>query len=161
MLKYYSCSRYLHVAIAERVPEAALALIRAAPHPRLLDTRNDDALTPLHLAVVTRQWRIVRWLIIAGARPGPRNLRGNSPLHMAGSLGDVSCCNAILEPVQQHERESLALSYPVQPYEHYNLEQWNNDGKFAFCILIAAIIYNAPLLYSTNLLHCVSFYDLM
>lgn len=103
-------------------------MIRAAPHPRLLDTRNDDALTPLHLAVATGQWRVARWLIIAGARPGPRNLRGDSPLHLAASLGDVSCCRAILDPVQEKERESLALCYPLQPYEPFDLEQWNFDG---------------------------------
>lgn len=66
-------SRHLHAAIVRGFVEVALALIRAAPHPRLLDTPNDAALTPLHLAVATGQHPVVRWLIIAGARPSPRN----------------------------------------------------------------------------------------
>ncbi|KAL3269478.1 hypothetical protein HHI36_008546 [Cryptolaemus montrouzieri] len=119
---------HLHMAIAHGVLEAAYALIRIAPHPRLLDTPNDDALTPLHLAVAMRQWRIVRWLIIAGARPGPRNLAGDSPLHLAARSGDVECCKAILYPVQSHEREQLLLSYPPQLCPTVDIEQWNyND----------------------------------
>lgn len=65
--------RHLHAAIVRGFVEVALALIRAAPHPRLLDTPNDAALTPLHLAVATGQHPVARWLIIAGARPSPRN----------------------------------------------------------------------------------------
>ncbi|XP_018334475.1 NF-kappa-B inhibitor cactus [Agrilus planipennis] len=128
---------HLHIAIVQRFPEVVLALIRAAPHPRLLDTPNDDALTPLHLAVVTGQWHIVRWLIVAGARPGPRNLRGDSPLHICAQTGDLQTCKAITNPVTQHERDSLALSYPAQPYHQVDLEQWNYDGQT--CVHVAAI----------------------
>lgn len=109
-----------------------VALIRAAPHPRLLDTPNDDAQSPLHLAVATRQWRIARWLIVAGAKPCPRNLQGDSPLHICARTADLQSCKAITDPVTQHERDALALSYPPQPYQPCDVDQWNYDGELSF-----------------------------
>ncbi|KAF5283729.1 hypothetical protein FQA39_LY17226 [Lamprigera yunnana] len=128
---------HLHTAIIQGFLEVVLALIRAAPRPHLLDTPNDDAQTPLHLAVATKQWRIVRWLIVAGARPSPRNLQGDSPLHICARTGDVQSCKAIIDPVTQNEREALALSYPLQPYQPCQLDQWNYDGQT--CVHVAAI----------------------
>lgn len=122
--------RQLHTAIIQEFPEVALALIRLAPHPRFLDTPNDDAQSPLHLAVATGQVRVARTLIVAGARPSPRNLIGDSPLHIAARTGDISCCKAITDPVHQHERDVLALNYLPQTYQPPNLDQWNYEGKF-------------------------------
>lgn len=121
--------RQLHAAIIQEFPEAALALIRLAPHPRLLDTPNDDAQSPLHLAVATGQAKVARWLVVAGARPGPRNLHGDSPLHIAARTGDILCCKAITDAVHQQERDVLALSYVPQTYQAFNLDQWNYDGE--------------------------------
>ncbi|GJQ71353.1 putative positive regulation of antifungal peptide biosynthetic process [Trypoxylus dichotomus] len=127
----------LHEAILSGFPEMALVLIRATPVPRLLDTANDDEQTALHLAVATGQAQITRWLIVAGARPCPRNLQGDSPLHIAARLGDVQCCRAITDPVALQEREALNLSYPVQPYCPVDLDQWNYDGQT--CVHVAAL----------------------
>lgn len=130
ILFLFQTFRLLHEAIVQGIPEAALALIRAAPHPRLLDTPNDDADSPLHLAVTTGQWRIVRWLIVAGSKPGPRNINGDSPLHLSARLADVQCCKAINDPVRQQERDSLLLNYsPPQQYQTSDLNQWNYEGK--------------------------------
>lgn len=117
------------MAIVQRFPEVALALIRAAPRPTLLDTPNDDAQSPLHLAVATSQWRIARWLIVAGAKPSPRDIQGDSPLHISARKADIQCCKAITDPVQQQERDTLCLSYPPQPYQPSDLNQWNYEGK--------------------------------
>ncbi|CAG9759778.1 unnamed protein product [Ceutorhynchus assimilis] len=127
---------HLHMAIIHAFPEIALAIIRAAPHPRLLDTPNDSAQTPLHLAVQTRQYPIVRWLIIAGAKPCPRDAQGNSPLHLAAKMGDFNCLKAIIEPVNPKHREAMALSYSPLNYETPNLDQWNYLGQT--CVHIAA-----------------------
>ncbi|XP_044754652.1 NF-kappa-B inhibitor cactus [Coccinella septempunctata] len=126
----------LHLAIANGILDVAAALIQMAPHPRLLDTANDDALTPLHIAVSRRLTSIVRLLIIAGARPGPRNLSGDSPLHIAARLGDLDCCKAILYPVQSQEREQMVLRYSAQLYTTYDVEQWNHEGRT--CLHVAA-----------------------
>lgn len=127
----------LHEAITRGFLEVALALIRAAPVPRLLDTANDDDQTALHLAVATGQWKLARWLVVAGARPCPRNLQGDSPLHIAARTGDIACSKAITDPVQQQERDVLNLQYPPQPYYPVDLDQWNYDGQT--CAHVAAL----------------------
>lgn len=128
--------RQLHAAIVQGFLELVVALIRAAPHPRLLDTQNDDAQSPLHLAVMTGQWRIARWLIVAGAKPCPRNLQGDSPLHICARTGDIQSCKAIADPVTKHERDALALSYPIQNYQLCDFEQWNYEGRFLKIVII-------------------------
>ncbi|RZC34589.1 cactus isoform 2 [Asbolus verrucosus] len=128
---------FLHLAISQGFVEVVLALIRRAPHPLLLDTPNDDAQAPIHLAAAIGHWKIVRALVVAGAKPSPRNIRGDSPLHIAARNGDLLCCKAITDPVQEQERASLALSYPQQPYQQINLDQWNYEGQT--CVHVAAI----------------------
>lgn len=128
---------HLHSAIFHRYVEVALALIRAAPHPRLLDTPNDSAQTPLHLAVETAQYQIVRWLIVAGAKPNPRDAQGDSPLHIAARLGDMNCINAITQPVQLKHVNAMSLGYPTPTYEKCKLDQWNYLGQT--CVHVAAM----------------------
>lgn len=60
--------RQLHLAILGKYVQAVWAIIRLAPVPAFLDVRNDDAHSPLHLAVLTRQPEIVRSLLLAGAK---------------------------------------------------------------------------------------------
>nr|CAH7713546.1 unnamed protein product [Callosobruchus chinensis] len=128
---------YLHMAIADGFPEVALALIRIAPHPRLLDTPNDYAQTPLHLAVETGQWRIARWLRVAGARPCPRDKHGDSPLHLAARLDDAASIRALTEPVTKEERELLALGYDVPTYQPCSYDQWNYLGQTCLHVAVA------------------------
>lgn len=68
-------------------------------------------------------------MIVAGAKPCPRNLQGDSPLHIAARTGDIDCSRAITDPVQQQERDVLNLQYPPQPYYSCDLDQWNYNGK--------------------------------
>ena len=136
----FSPSRYLHMAISGRYEKVALALIRAAPSSQLLDTANDDAMTPLHLSVMTGQWRVVRWLIVAGAKPCPRNIRGDTPLHLAASLGDIYCCKAIVDPVHQQERDGIALEYPIHPYQKCDLDQLNYSGESLFVMVLLRVL---------------------
>lgn len=119
------------MAIYEGDIAKVLALIRKAPFPLLLDTPNDDAYAPIHIAVSLGNAKIVRWLIVAGAKPSPRNIRGDSPLHIAARNGDLSCCQAITTPIQPYERLSLGLQYDHQIYQQANLDQWNYQGRFS------------------------------
>lgn len=123
-------TRHLHLAIASGLEQVVWALIRAAPHPRLLDIQNFDDQSPLHLAVESRQHRIARWLIVAGARPCPRDLHGDSPLHIAARLNDHLSIQAIADPVKQQERDLLALGYQGHPYQTCDFDQWNYLGKY-------------------------------
>nr|WMZ41591.1 cactus protein [Altica viridicyanea] len=128
---------HLHMAILHGFLEVALALIRAVPHPKLLDTPNDENQTPMHLAVETGQWRIVRWLRVAGAKPCPRGPQGDSPLHIAARKNDPRSLRAIIEPVQVQERDHLGLSYQGQGYQTCDFDQWNFLGQT--CVHLAAM----------------------
>ncbi|CAH1155834.1 unnamed protein product [Phaedon cochleariae] len=135
---------YLHKAIEQGFVEVTLALIRAAPHPKLLDTPNKDGQTPLHLAVETGQWNVARWLVVAGARPCPRGVHGDSPLHIAARNNDSRSVKAMADPVQQQERERLALSYQGHMYQPCNFDQWNIYGQT--CVHVAAMLGHADVL---------------
>lgn len=134
------------MSIVSGFNELTLALIRSAPHPYLLDILNDDANSPLHLAVATGQWQVARWLIIAGANPCPRDANGDSPLHLAAKTNDHMCVKAIADPVKQQEKEQLVLKYQGQVYRQCDLDQWNFMGKLYIFVLVlqCSIIYILP-----------------
>lgn len=132
----FNCCRHLHMAIAHGFLEVALALIRAVPHPKLLDIPNDDNQTPLHLAVETGQWKIARWLRVAGAKPCPRGPQGDSPLHIAARRNDPRSVKAIVEPFHEQERDQLGLSYQGNVHQSCDFDQWNFLGKsLVLCLL--------------------------
>lgn len=113
--------------------EAALSLIKMAPHPCLLNVLNDDWQSPLHLAVLTRQPVIVRRLILAGVDPSLRNFRGNTALHLACATGDVACAKALTDTLSPMERNELTSSQKV-PAIPQNLEQRNYNGELVYII---------------------------
>lgn len=125
----------LHIAIVQGFLEAAFSLIRMAPHCCLLNILNDDGQSPLHLAVLTRQPRIVRRLILAGANPALRNFRGNTALHLACATGDLASAMALTDSLTPLERNHLLPGGKV-PALPQNLEQRNYDGEM--CLHIAA-----------------------
>ncbi|CAK9830341.1 NF-kappa-B inhibitor cactus [Anthophora retusa] len=125
----------LHIAIVQGFLEAAFSLIRMAPHVCLLNILNDDGQSPLHLAVLTRQPRIVRRLILAGANPALRNFRGNTALHLVCVTGDLASAKALTDPLSTVERNYLHPGKKI-PALPQNLEQRNYDGEM--CLHIAA-----------------------
>lgn len=125
----------LHIAIVQGFLEAAFSLIRMAPHPCLLNILNDDCQAPLHLAVLTRQPRIARRLVLAGANPALRDFRGNTALHLACASGDIACAKALTDSLSTIERNCLANSKRI-PALPQNLEQRNYDGEM--CLHVAA-----------------------
>lgn len=100
-----------------------------APHPCLLNILNDEWQSPLHLATLTNQPMVVRRLILAGADPSLRNLRGNTPLHLACTTGHLACAKALTDPLSSIERNDLVPGKKV-PALPQNLEQRNYSGKY-------------------------------
>ncbi|KYN42039.1 NF-kappa-B inhibitor cactus [Trachymyrmex septentrionalis] len=125
----------LHIAIMQGYVEAALILIRLAPHPYLLNIYNDDWQSSLHLAVLTNQSLIVRRLILAGADPSLRNFHGNTALHLACMNGDLACAKALTDPLSPMERNNL-IPGQIVPALPQNLEQRNYSGEM--CLHLAA-----------------------
>ena len=60
--------------------------------------------TPLHLAVLSGQVRLVEALLRGGADPTRADLQGRSPLHLAAAAAD----DALLRPLLAHLGESNA-----------------------------------------------------
>ncbi|XP_018055748.1 PREDICTED: NF-kappa-B inhibitor cactus-like isoform X2 [Atta colombica] len=125
----------LHIAIMQGYVEAALILIRLAPHPYLLNIYNDDWQSSLHLAVLTNQSLIVRRLILASADPSLRNFHGNTALHLACMNGDLACAKALTDPLSPMERNNL-IPGQIVPALPQNLEQRNYSGEM--CLHLAA-----------------------
>lgn len=130
----YSFFSYLHITIACGRKDLVKKLLQLVPHHLLLDTPNDDGQTPLHVAIERNQYLMARWLVIAGASKSPRDVRGESPLHIACRNGDMRCVSALLEPVKHEERQAMKLTCQPPPIHNQmvDLEQWNYAGKFMF-----------------------------
>ncbi|XP_011879596.1 PREDICTED: NF-kappa-B inhibitor cactus-like [Vollenhovia emeryi] len=126
----------LHIAIMQSYVEAALVLIRLAPDPLLLDTCNDVHQSPLYLAVLMSQSLIVRRLILAGADPSVRNIRGDTALHLACNRGDLACAKALTDPLSPMERNQLMPGQTV-PALPQNLEQRNYNGEMCLHVAVA------------------------
>lgn len=84
----------------------------------------------MHLAALTGQWRVLRWLVVAGAKVNSRNLRGDSPLHVCARNGDVLGTRAVLDPVSRQERDRLRLRSGNGAVQRCDLDQWNYEGEF-------------------------------
>lgn len=124
--------RFLHLAIIHEATDVVSKLIKAALRP-WLDIQNDFGQTPLHLAVLTGQAKIVRDLIVAGAGMENRDAEGNTALHLACMHGKTDCARALLTPLSALEQNPALQSGIKIPQ---NLEQWNYDGKCTFFFLL-------------------------
>ncbi|XP_073495254.1 nuclear factor NF-kappa-B p105 subunit [Phyllobates terribilis] len=62
----------------------------------IINMRNDLYQTPLHLAVITHQARIVQDILKAGGDPLMLDRKGNSVLHLACKEGDAETLNILL-----------------------------------------------------------------
>lgn len=102
-------------------------LINIAPHPNFLNIQNDDWLSALHVAVLTKHPAIVRSLILAGCNPNLRSIHGNTALHLACEAGDLKCVKAILRPFTLEEKRALKRNFPIRAQD---LELRNYDGEF-------------------------------
>lgn len=103
-------------------------MIRTTLEVEFLNVLNSDGQSPLHLAVLAKQPRIIRELILAGANPEVRNFRGNTPLHLSCSIGDFQSTFALVSPLNSNEYYYLrpGMKVPILPQ---NLELRNYDGN--------------------------------
>lgn len=88
--------------------------------------------SPLHLAVLTHQARIVRSLLVAGACVKARDRHGNTPLHLACQLGDLECVKALTEPISVSEMATANTFHSAHVNVPQDFEEGNYDGECYF-----------------------------
>lgn len=104
----------LHCAIIILEEKLALSIIGKAASYTWLSLRNVLFQTPLHLGVLTRQARVVRALMAAGADISLRDKDGNTALHIACRDGLVDIVKVLLEPVRYEETLNNKYEIPYQ-----------------------------------------------
>jgi len=65
--------------------------------PSLVGARTPDGYTPLHLAVASRRFEVVKLLVESGAEVDTRREGGGTPLHSAAQNGDAQLVEFLLE----------------------------------------------------------------
>ena len=115
MLSYHVlCFSMLHLTIVKDRADLASHLIDNCPSWSLLNIQNDLGQTPLHLAVLTKQYGITRKLLVHGATVDLRDKQGNTPLHVACRQGSMDCVLALTRRVQHQETSQVPYDIPFQ-----------------------------------------------
>jgi len=151
-LSFVTICRKLHMAIIQPDVDAAMWMIAAtAPYrPTPLNIQNDRfRQTPLHLAVVTNQPRIVRMLVICGALLEVRDRNGYTPLQVACARGMLDCIKAITIPVTAEEFQQLICycknvklpCFAPPPYRLPNLNCSDYEGKHLLLTCIKLFLW--------------------
>ena len=121
-----SC-RKLHIAIAKCIAPVAKRIIDLAPTIEDLNRINSQKLSPLHMAVLTNQPELTRYLLLRGAMLEIRDEDGNTPLHLACALGHHACILALTESLTGSE-SVISGSIPFQQIPQ-DMDIKNYDGK--------------------------------
>ncbi|PIK62705.1 NF-kappaB inhibitor-like protein [Apostichopus japonicus] len=135
----------LHLAIIFMNSEVALILISLLP-VKYINHYNNLLQTPLHLSVLTRQPRVTRALLMAGASLEAPDRNGNTALHLACLNNFMDCAGALTHRVSVAEyREFLGDKKPLLlPQTPQSLEVKNYEGYT--CTHIATFNENFQLL---------------
>ncbi|XP_065207812.1 NF-kappa-B inhibitor epsilon-like isoform X2 [Planococcus citri] len=108
------------------------------PASDLLDIRNHNAQTCLHLSVLTNQPRITRFLLLGGAKPFVVDSNGNTALHLACQMKNLRCVEALCDEIKNSDRNYYRFKYTpiIMPPQDY-INETNYDGLS--CLHIATI----------------------
>ncbi|KAL5499607.1 hypothetical protein EMCRGX_G011058 [Ephydatia muelleri] len=91
----------LHLAIIHNHQDVVLQLLDVLPQlppteTPVVDCLNNSQQSPLHLAVLTRQHKVIQYLLKASANPLVCDRNGDTPLHVACHTGFTNGANVFL-----------------------------------------------------------------
>lgn len=123
----------LHLAIIENKPQLAYHIISLYPHPDYLDIRNKWSQSALHLACLTGQIELARYLIVSGSTIDLIDVNGDTSCHIACRLGDLKLIKQFFQPITKNEIIKANLSYQVSAssfnFKKFILNEKNFEGK--------------------------------
>lgn len=127
----------LHIAIIQMLPAIVIQIIQLAKSYSHINIPNKLRQTPLHLAVHTNQPILVRALIASGAEVECRDLKGDTPLHIAARKGYLECAQYLTTPMTREEIQQMKLLYEV-PFQKVpqSADLYNYEGHT--CLHLAA-----------------------
>lgn len=119
----------LHHAIVLGNETVIKYIVFNAPTSDLLNIRNNNAKTCLHLSTITNQPRITRFLLLAGAKPYIVDGNGNTSLHLACQMNYLKCVDALCDPISNSDRNYYRFKYipEIVPPQSY-INELNYDG---------------------------------
>ncbi|XP_035667782.1 NF-kappa-B inhibitor epsilon-like, partial [Branchiostoma floridae] len=87
----------LHIAVVQgNVPLVERLLTLLSLGNKSVDTYNHLRQAPLHLAVITSQWPIVRMLVLGGACADLQDRNGQTAVHLACQRGSMTCLHTLI-----------------------------------------------------------------
>ncbi|KAL3859804.1 hypothetical protein ACJMK2_009997 [Sinanodonta woodiana] len=92
---------FVNLALIGGNERLACALIDMVPNVECLNIPNSLYQRPVHLAVLTKQVKILKKLLSKNIEIACQDHQGNTPLHLACRNGDIDCVKAILEVVRE------------------------------------------------------------
>lgn len=99
---------FLHLAIIHDAEEQAIQIIKQCHKDPFLNTQNNQRQTPLHLAVITEQHKLVESLLKAGCDSRLVDHSGNTALHIACKKGSMTSFGLLTQvPPATHLRSIL------------------------------------------------------
>ncbi|XP_020368232.1 nuclear factor of kappa light polypeptide gene enhancer in B-cells inhibitor, alpha b [Rhincodon typus] len=99
---------FLHLAIIHTANEiVSQILANTQSGDQYLHRQNNLKQTPLHLAVITQQPDVLRALLWVGGDLGPRDINGNSALHIACEMNLFLCVKTISDFLTRHHTREL------------------------------------------------------
>ncbi|XP_041069752.1 nuclear factor of kappa light polypeptide gene enhancer in B-cells inhibitor, alpha b [Carcharodon carcharias] len=99
---------FLHLAIIHGAGDIVFQILNnTRVGDQYLHHQNNLKQTPMHLAVITQQPKVLKALLWAGGDLGLRDINGNSPLHIACEMNLFLCVEAISDFSTRHDIRNL------------------------------------------------------